>query len=377
MKTKSTLSSTGKCVIFLLPFLVLLALPFIVDNVAGQDARFILWVFDKDLADSQFGYYDGAVIQSTEPVYEAADIEGLSCLHNIIYASGGRDGKAPSTLNTLIMDRANNQATLTKIADIHTVDGIAFFEVVSLAANTDGTLWGYADQPPLRGIIQIEPATAVARLIVPFDHKVEGIAWIENTLWLAGYNHLYRWTPGGEITLAFDVAGVGQIEALEPIAGLLYAGLNNDARSVIVIDPNTGAIMADKGFLAPTDIEGLTFCPLQPESTATPTASATPTATPTPTPTASATPTATVTSTATPTLTPTAGLTKTATPTSTTTATETPTIIPPAPQPTEIEAPTGLEPIDEPGAAQAPTLYLPLVVQQAWEIITALFMYTN
>lgn len=369
MKTKSALLSMGKYVIFFLLFLVLLAFPFIVDNVAGQDARFILWVFDKGLDDSQFGYYDGTVIQATEPLYQDADIEGLACLDNIIYASGGRDGKAPSTLNTLVVDPASNYATLTKIADIHTADGTAFFEVVSLSANADGTLWGYADNPPLRGIIQIHPATAVAALIVPFDHKVEGIAWIDNTLWLAGYNHLYRWTPGGKITVAFAVAGVGQIEALELIDGLLYAGIHNDTRSVIAIDPTTGAIVADKSFLAPTDIEGLTFCPLQPESTASPT----PTATNTATPTASATPTATVTSTATPSLTPTAVLTQTATPSPTIGAIETPTAPPPAPHPTGSEVPTGLEPIDEPGAAQTPTLYLPLVVQQAWEIIAALF----
>lgn len=200
MRTKFALLSTEKRFISLLLLLALLVLPFIVADADAQTSRFIIWVFDKGLDDSQFGYYDGIVTQATTPFYQAADIEGLTCLNNIIYASGGRDGKAPSTLNTLVIDTGTNQATLTKIADIHTADGAAFFEVVSLSVSADGVLWGYADEPPLRGLIQIDPATGVAALVVPFDHKIEGIAWVDNTLWLAGYNHLYRWTPGGNIT---------------------------------------------------------------------------------------------------------------------------------------------------------------------------------
>jgi hypothetical protein len=151
LKNKFVLFAIGICTIVLLSFLVQLVLPFIVDNVTAQDPRLIIWVFDKDVADSQFGYYDGTIIQSTTPTYKDADIEGLACLNNVIYASGGRDGKAPSTLNTLAIDRISNQSTLTKIADIHTADGAAFFEVVSLSAKADGSLWGYADNPPLRG----------------------------------------------------------------------------------------------------------------------------------------------------------------------------------------------------------------------------------
>jgi hypothetical protein len=219
-------------------------------------------------------------------------------------------------------------------------------------------------------------ASGVATLIVPFDHKVEGIAWIDNTLWLAGYNHLYRWAPGGNITLAFDVAGVGQIEALEPIDGLLYAGVNNDARGVIALDPSTGTIVKGKGFLAPSDIEGLTFCPLQLEILPTPTATNTPTmtATMTPLPTASATQTATVTSIATSTSTPlpTASATQTVTVISTATPVSTLTPVPglteiatptsstPAPQLTEIAPPTGLDPVDEPTPLPS-VIYLPFV----------------
>lgn len=359
MRTKFALLSTNKYFIALLALLGLLMLPFIIANVGAQTPYFMIWVFDKGLDDSQFGYYDGAVTQATTPLYQAADIEGLACLNNIIYASGGRDGKAPSTLNTLVIDTVTNQATLTKIADIHTVDGAAFFEVVSLSASADGTLWGYADTPPLRGLIQIEPTTGVAALIVPFDHKVEGIAWVDNTLWLAGFNHLYRWTPGGNITLAFDVAGVSQIEALEAIEGLLYAGLNDDVRSVIALDPTTGAIVKGMDFLTPDDIEGLTFCSLQPTIPPTPTLIINGTGTST----ALRTPTLTVNGTETTTVTSTPTLTVNGTATTTALGTVTPAITPTATRPTLVEPPTGLDPVDEPALRQTSTLYLPLFMQ--------------
>lgn len=207
--------------------------------------------------------------------------------------------------------------------------------------------------------------------MVPFDKKVEGIAWIESTLWLAGNHHFYRWAPGESITAVFDLDGVDQIEALEPIDGLLYAGVHKDNRGVIAIDPAAGAIVEGAGFPAPDDIEGITYCPLQPVSTPTETPTETPTATDTSTPIATSTPTATFTPTATDTSTPTATSTATATPTPTGTDTPvftptptvtvagveigTPTRLPPT------GTPTSLDPVDEPLQPGAMQVYLPLV----------------
>jgi len=84
-------------------FLVLF-LQFFLGSAVAQDTRFIIWVFDKNVPDSQFGYYDGTAIQPTNPIYPRADIEGLSCLNNVIYAAGGLDGDAPSTLNTVAIN---------------------------------------------------------------------------------------------------------------------------------------------------------------------------------------------------------------------------------------------------------------------------------
>lgn len=332
--------------------------------VSAQDNREIIWVFDEGTQDSQFGYSDGSVIQAVDPGDPQADIEGLACLGNVIYASGGLDGQATSTLNTLTIDMGANTATLTKLADIVTATGNPFLEVVSLSARDDSTLWGYADMPPLRGVIQIDPATGIAELVQPFDGKVEGTAWISNTLWLAGDDHIYQWEPGASITFAFDVAGVDQIEALEAIDGLLYAGVHKDARGVIAIDPATGQIVDGAGFVAPNDIEGLTFCPFAPEPTATPTQTATETPTETPTATAvdtattipTMTPTATAVDTATATPTATWTVTPDDTPTMTPTSSSTPTSTPTA---TSTTRPTNLG--DGPEPAPMPRSYLPLV----------------
>ncbi len=351
--------------LLLLLCLAVLIRPIWISRAVAQEDRFILWVFDKNVLDSQFGYYDGTHIQSTQPIYEGADIEGLACLNGVIYAAGGLDGYAPSTLNTLVIDVASNTATLRKIAEIHTLDGSPLFEVASLSAHNDGTLWGYADQSPLRGIVRLDPASGVAELVAPFDKKVEGIAWIDNTLWLAGGDHFYRWTVDTAITAAFDVDGIGQIEALEAIDGLLYTGVHEDDRGVIAIDPNTGALVEGVGFQAPNDIEGITFCPLQPNPTPTTTATATdtpmPTATVTPTATDTPMPTATVTPTATdtpmPTATPMIRLTPLDTPLPTDTPTPTPTHSP------ATQTPTALDPADEPPFPGVTQLYLPIVTR--------------
>jgi hypothetical protein len=172
------------------------------------------------------------------------------------------------------------------------------------------------------------------------------------------------------------VAGVGQIEALEAIDGLLYAGIHEDERGVIAIDPDSGEIVEGVGIPAPDDIEGLTFCPLAPEIIPTPTPTPTATAIGTPPPTATsappgtATPTATGAATATPTqvsspaatlgtATPTATATPTGdepgAPTPTTTATAT--VLPTA----TLAPPTDLEETEEPGAPGGIRVYLPLV----------------
>lgn len=319
---------------------IIMLLVSIAATVAAQDHPLIIWVYDIGTRDSQFGYYDGTSVQSTGPIFEEYDIEGLACLDNTIYGASGRDGRGTSELYTVQIDVTTQQTTLAKIGDLQTSNQEPFFEVVALSEKVDGSLWGYADMGDRRGIIRIDPTTAVAELVVPASSKVEGVEWLGDTLWLVGDNHFYTWTLGGQITPAFDLDSDVQIEGLDVVDGLLWVGIHKDNRGVIAIDPNTGAIVPDQGFPGPDDIESLTFCTPAPVATATATVEVTSTPTATPTATPTQTPTPTVTPTPTPEVLPTSVV-----------LTPTPTLRPP----------TSEDPVDEPLAPSNNQLYLPLV----------------
>ncbi|MBX3013210.1 MAG: hypothetical protein KF832_16955 [Caldilineaceae bacterium] len=351
---------------------ILVLLMFMVSIAAtatAQDTPFIIWVYDKGTRDSQFGYYDGNIVQSTEPIFDEYDIEGLACLDNTVYGASGRDGRGVSELFTVAIDSHTNQTTLTKIGDIQTSTGEPFYEIAALAEKPDGSLWGYANRGERRGIVRIDPSTAVGELVWPSTAKVEGVEWLGETLWLVGNHHFYTWTPGGAITPVFDLADGIQIEALDIVDGILWIGIHKDNRGIIALDPATGTLIPGLGFPGPDDIESLTFCRPTPEATptatpsatasATPsaTASATPSATPTATETAVGTVTPTVTATPTATMTPVGFPTPTETPPVVPTGgggEETPTITPPAP--------TNEKPEEEPMPLQRRT-FLPMIAQ--------------
>jgi hypothetical protein len=321
-------------------------------TVTAQDHPFIVWVYDLRLRDSQFGYFDGTTVQSTQQVFEEHDFEGLACLNNTIYASSAMDGLRPSRLFTVRIDVATQAATLVEIGEIRNAAQEPLLEVAALSEKADGTLWGFAGTGSRQGLLRIDPATGLAEMIVPSTMDAEGIEWFGDTLWLVARDKFYTWQPGGAITFAFQLGVDRDIEALDVVNGLLWIGLHKDNRGVIAVDPTTGAIVPNKGFPGPNDIEGVTFCAPVPEATATATLTDTPSATPTLTPTA------------TPTTPPTE--TPTATPTPTMTPTETPQVLPTSvvisPTPT-LQPPTGEEPVDEPPAPGGRQLYLPLVTR--------------
>lgn len=335
----------------ILIFAILMLTVSFVATVAAQDQPFIIWVFDKDLRDSQFGYFDGTTVQSTEQIFVEHDFEGLACLNNTVYASSAMDGLRPSRLFTVRIDVATHAATLVEIGEMRNAAQAPFLEVAALSEKADGTLWGFARRGDLQGIVQINPATGSTELIMPSSIDAEGIEWFDDTLWLVARNKFYTWQPGGAITFAFQIEG-DKIEALDVVNGLLWIGLHKDNRGVIAVDPATGAIVPNKGFPAPNDIESLTFCVPVPEATATATVSPTPSATPTPTSTATPTPL--------PTETPTA--TETPTPTPTATLQVLPTSVTVTPSPT-VRPPTGEEPVNEPTAPGSRLFYLPLVTR--------------
>lgn len=291
-------------------------------HAAAQAAPVIIWVQDVNLFDSQFGYYDGIASHKVGAIQPGYDIESLSCIDGVIYAARGGDALLQSKLFTLDLDIANNSSMLNPIGLIQTVDGVPFYEVSSLARRSDNTLWGFAADRTVTGIIQIDPATGLATLVAPSPLDVAGLTWVNDVLWLAAGTQLYTWTPGGVITPVYKVQGVTEIEVLETINGLIYLSGHNMTK-VLVLDPATGKFVPGLDFSVPSDLEGLTLCEPSPVVTPTATLSATPTATSTPIPTNPSELTATVTATPTTaaTVTPVATETATATPSPTATAT--------------------------------------------------------
>jgi cell division septation protein DedD len=347
--------SLGKLVLVLTIFLLV---AFFAATVAAQDHPFIVWVYDKNLQDSQFGYFDGTTVQSTEQIFAETDFEGLACLNNRLYASSAMDGLRPSRLFTVRVDIATHAAALVEIGEIRNAAQEPFMEVAALSERADGTLWGFSGKGDRQGLLQINPATGTAELIVPSEMDAEGIEWFDDTLWLVARDKFYTWQPGGAITFAFSLGVDRDIEGLDVVNGLLWIGLHKDNRGIIAVDPATGAIVPDKGFPGPNDIEGLTFCPPVPEATPTATLSATPSATPTPTNTETPLPTVTQS----PTETPTATSTTTPTPTPTETVEFLPTSATVTPSPT-LRPPTSEEPVNEPIAPGGRLFYLPLVTR--------------
>lgn len=313
----------------LVPLTVLLLLMLLVNPIAAQDERFLIWVFDQGSADSQFGYYDGTVAVDVGGIFKNYDIEALACLNRVIYAASGHDGRRSSELFTLRIDHAANQASLTKVGTIETSDHQPYYEVASLSEKSDGTLWGYANDGSQRGIIRIDPRTAVAEMIKPARYKVEGIEWLGDTLWLVGNTQFYTWTQGGEITKTFKVASDNEIEALDVIDGYLWINVTQPNLTIIALDPATGQRIPG-GFEGHNDIESLTYCQLTPLVSPTPTATTanTPTATPslTASPTVTITPAPARSATATQTITPVVSRTATPTRIALTGTTPTPTV---------------------------------------------------
>lgn len=351
--------SLGKLVLVLTIFLLV---AFFAATVAAQDHPFIVWVYDKNLQDSQFGYFDGTTVQSTEQIFAETDFEGLACLNNRLYASSAMDGLRPSRLFTVRVDIATHAAALVEIGEIRNAVQEPFMEVAALSEKADGTLWGFASRGDRQGILRIDPATGLAELVVPMKMDAEGIEWFGDTLWLVAHDKFYTWQPGGAITFAFSLGVDRDIEGLDVVNGLLWIGLHKDNRGIIAVDPATGAIVPDKGFPGPNDIEGLTFCPPVPEATPTATLSATPSVTPTPTNTETPLPTVTpsLTETSLPTETPTATATPTPTPTETVQFLPTSATVTPSPT---IRPPTGEDPVNEPTAPGGRLFYLPLVTR--------------
>lgn len=308
----------------------------------AQDARTIIWVNDLSTRDSQFGYFDGSASITTAEVYADYDIEGLACKDSVTYATSGGDGHVPSALFAVRIT-TDAHAALTKVGDLRTTDGQRFYEVASLAQK-DAQLWAYASKGDQRGIIRIDPATAIAELIYADRRDIEAIEWLGDTLWLVAGTRFYSWQPSRGLRYEFQLSGIGnQIEAMMAIDGQMWIGIHQSTGNIVQVDVARGQITNGATFTAGSDIESLTFCEVFPVVPPTPSATSSLTATPTATAPTTAAPTSTS-----PTQTPVPPVTATATVTPISTLTQTPTATPPAGNTPGV--PTNEEDDDEPEA---------------------------
>lgn len=247
---------------------ILLVTPSLVQ--AEGNATIVYWVFDVGTANSQFGYWDGAVSRPVGAVVPGGDFEGLSCIGSTIYATSGGDGNGPSRLAQITINKDTDTSTVTPVGTIQDATGRPFYEVASLAVRTsDNTLWAYAaiagQNNGGTGLIKIDPATGRAELVQAATLDVAAIAWLNNTLYLADGNNMHSWTEGAAISdVLFEVNDIQQIEALDATAaGNLYIG--GDGSSVQEITTtgqkvNTNVFVVTDKDNNSGDPESLTFC---------------------------------------------------------------------------------------------------------------------
>lgn len=258
--------------IILSTLFVAILLPTVLFAQAAPDI--IYWVFDVSTADSQFGVWNGTDSKPIGDIFDGRDFEGLACVGNTIYASGGGDGAFISQLVRVTIDLETGTSAVSEIGNIETATGLGFYEVASLAIrSSDNTLWGYAAKPPDDGgasggigLIKIDVTTGKAQLIYESDLDVAGLAWIGNTMYLGAGNDVHTWTEGGSISeeAIFSVDDVGEIEALDSTAsGNLYIG--GDGSPVMEFTP-VGEMVSSSVFIVQDnegnqgDPEALTRC---------------------------------------------------------------------------------------------------------------------
>ena len=220
-------------------------------------------VHDKNRNNSQFiSLSQNGQIKRLGPEYSNADIEGLDInpFSGAIIVSSGKDGQSASELFQLNPETGE----LITIGTIQDEQGNVFKEVASLAFHQNGTLWGFAKKGELRGIIQINQETAKANLEFPSKIKAEGIAWLDNTLWLIAGKKLYKYSPYiNKIEKVQTLSLPKSVESLffTPNGLLITAVHKNGKLRLMSFNPETGKFRGELRFKTHKyyDIEGLSW----------------------------------------------------------------------------------------------------------------------
>ncbi len=246
----------------------LLSLRWLASAVLEGDSVCKLYsIHDEGLRDSEFFHIDFATLEesvnSFSGLYDDTDIEALDISpdFHLMYAVASYQGNQDSELYLV-----NSSGELFLIGVIENEDGKGFKEVDSLSFHPDGTLWGFARSGSRRGIIKIDPKTAIAELVAESDISLQGIAWEPDgdILWLTGDSKkLYTFTIGDSIIFEYNLDVPDRIESLEfrPDGLLWIGGHHSGAINIFTLDVETGQFIASDSLNTNEfeDVEGLAW----------------------------------------------------------------------------------------------------------------------
>ncbi len=208
-------------------------------------------IHDDRAADTQFltAIPLSGVVDALGPVYPGHDIEGMdiSPIDDLLVAVAGH------TDNSILYRVNPLNGDIQEINKIQDAEGNDFKNMVSLSYRNDGTLWGVARDGSNRGIVKIDPNTAVATREHAGGVKASGIAWsIDGSeLWMVNGKTLHLWTEGGTIIEKYTVDVPGRdIEGLEfRPDGKLMAGVHSTGKmSIYAIDTHNGSAVLQDSF---------------------------------------------------------------------------------------------------------------------------------
>ena len=210
-------------------------------------------VQDNGLNDSQFFTINPNTLEvkALGKYYLAHDIEALDAHPDtdVLYAASGDDTERPGYLY-----KVN-----AKTGELIKIGSTGFAEIEGLSFHTDGTLWGLAKGD---GLVQVNPETAVSKVVVSTDVQVEDLTWNNDgtLLYIAQDTHLWVYDRV-EIKKACDLPG--HTEALEMLPNnTLLVGMHGQKKLLDfqVIDLETCKTIIGVGI--PTeydDVEGIAW----------------------------------------------------------------------------------------------------------------------
>lgn len=161
-------------------------------------------------------------------------------------------------------DPANNQ--VQRVGDFHDRSGPLDRQVVDIAIDLDGTMYGGTREPSGNtagnGVYIIDPETALSRLVFEFDDTLNGMTFLDDgRLVIAGERVSVVDPRTGQVLLAFPAANnyetSGDIVGL-PDGKLYWTVRGNGADDLVRIDPATGRI-ENLGTARLTSIFGLGY----------------------------------------------------------------------------------------------------------------------